>query len=521
MKYPTDPLLFAAWGWPQFSFYREQRKILYSVVENAETVVPAGNELGKDFVAAFIVLWFFLTKHPVRVLTTSATDRHLGVLWAEIDRLIRACRYPLINGKGGCLICLDREMKKVVNGVVEKDSYIKAAVASTENKGEGLSGHHSEHTLFVCDEASGATNIAYSMAQGWAEGTPNKRKLIIGNTNPTTNFWFRLVEGGSVKARRGDGYQTKVIRIRAEDSPNYRCGARLIEKYGEAIQDRPDFDEQAQVVPGVLSYRAVLDRRAFWNRERQTIGLDAEFPKDTGTLMFPPDWLLRAQELFKTRGEPPKTERRTMGVDSAEGNDKAAWAVCDRFGLLHLEAFRTRDTTVIVDKTIDLMKQWGIEGEDVYFDRGGGGKEHADRLRRQGHEVQTVAFGGSVVPPKHRGTLLLAHRKDLEETAYAYKNRRAQMYGMVRNKLSLENEQGFAISREHERLLQELAPIPVRYDEENRMYLLPKRKRDAKDTRETLIDLIGHSPDEADALALAVYGLGTKSFVRQIGVVVL
>jgi hypothetical protein len=41
-----DPLSFAREFWPDVVFYRQQREIIYSVAENRETVVVAGNELG-------------------------------------------------------------------------------------------------------------------------------------------------------------------------------------------------------------------------------------------------------------------------------------------------------------------------------------------------------------------------------------------------------------------------------------------------------------------------------------------
>ena len=54
-----DPLAFKELFWPDVYFYDKQREIIYSVCENDETVVPAGNMLGKDFVAGFIILYFF------------------------------------------------------------------------------------------------------------------------------------------------------------------------------------------------------------------------------------------------------------------------------------------------------------------------------------------------------------------------------------------------------------------------------------------------------------------------------
>lgn len=41
-----DPLVFAKILWPDVAFYKEQREIIYSVRDNDETFVPAGNMLG-------------------------------------------------------------------------------------------------------------------------------------------------------------------------------------------------------------------------------------------------------------------------------------------------------------------------------------------------------------------------------------------------------------------------------------------------------------------------------------------
>jgi len=75
-----DPLAFQREFWPDVQLYDKQIEILYSLRDNDETFVPAGNMLGKDFIAGYAVLWFFLTRHPCRIVTTSAKDDHLRVL---------------------------------------------------------------------------------------------------------------------------------------------------------------------------------------------------------------------------------------------------------------------------------------------------------------------------------------------------------------------------------------------------------------------------------------------------------
>ncbi len=46
-RYPfVDPLKFAAELWPYIIFTRQQREIIYSVIENDETMVVAANMMG-------------------------------------------------------------------------------------------------------------------------------------------------------------------------------------------------------------------------------------------------------------------------------------------------------------------------------------------------------------------------------------------------------------------------------------------------------------------------------------------
>jgi hypothetical protein len=197
-----DPLVFGEALWPGVTFYDKQQEIIRSVKRDDETYVPAGNMLGKDFVAGFVALGAFLEPQTflgglnpskiVRVVTTSVKDDHLRVLWGEIGRFIDECKYPLRVEDGGPLIVNHRDIRKVVNGVECKVSYLRGMVSA---KGEGMAGHHAPHTLAVIDEASGVDELVYTQMDTWA-----RRKLIIGNPNPCTNFFYRGVKEGDVVA---------------------------------------------------------------------------------------------------------------------------------------------------------------------------------------------------------------------------------------------------------------------------------------------------------------------------------
>lgn len=177
--------------WPSVNFYDVQRDIIHSVRDVPETVVPAGNMLGKDFLAGFVCLWYFIAFEEVRIITTSVKDDHLRVLWGEIENFINTSTIPLNEENGGLLRVNHHDIRKVYGTPTDiSKSYLRGMVSS---KGEGMAGHHAKHTLMIIDEASGVDNEVYTQGDTWA-----KKKLIIGNPNPCNNFFFEAVMGGSM-----------------------------------------------------------------------------------------------------------------------------------------------------------------------------------------------------------------------------------------------------------------------------------------------------------------------------------
>lgn len=520
----VDPLELKELLWPSVRFYKEERDIIYSVIENDETVVPAANQMGKDFVSGFLVLYTFLTRTPCRIVTTSAKDDHLRVLWGEINRFIDSSKYPLDHRKGGPLIINHQSLRKMIGEEECPISYVIGMVAAPDRIA-AMQGHHANpldasaandripRTLFVSDESSSVPDDYFKMAGTWA-----KRMLIIGNTWPCENYFKHAIKGrpgtedrgGDIPRPNGQGYVRKVIKIKAEQSPNVRYGMAEV-RAGKEPTD-------TIIVPGVKTHSDYVKHRSLWDKIKQCVSLDADFYEGAEVLMFPPAWLdaaeRRAAELTARR-EPRKA--KAMGIDPAEGGDSSVWTIIDEYGVIAQISKKTPNTAFIPNYTIALGNEYNIPSEKWIFDRGGGGYEHASTLRERGYNPVTVGFGEGITPELQRGLKVLEVKKEEREERYAYKNRRAEMYGTLRLVLDPETPkylaQPFALPRELGKLRQQLAPIPLMYDAEGRMELLPKNVREmdningTKQRRKTLVDLVGHSPDEADSLVLALWGL--------------
>lgn len=302
-------------------------------------------------------------------------------------------------------------------------------------------------------------------------------------------------------------YHRRVIRISADDSPNVKEARRLLA--AEPGISHEELSRRSLVIPGILTWDEYQQRRATWDPMRQSIGLDARFWRGAEVRLFPDSWFENAEKLARGIVWKRSGARWCLGVDAAEGGDNTAWVVAGEQGCPFMRSKKTPDTENIPGETIALMREWNVDPEGCGFDRGGGGYQHARTLRSRGYPVRTVAFGERAVLEPKRSMTTFPERVESREEGYVYRNRRAEIFH------ELANDKGFAIPHEilHRKradggpgLRDQLAKFPLLIDDNGRYWLPSKgvvtdemRNRGVK----TLTEIIGCSPDEADALGVA------------------
>jgi hypothetical protein len=517
----VNPLQLIKEMWPDYKLSREQKMMVVSVWRNVETIVPAGNQLGKDFISALIILVFFLTRSPCRIVVTSANDNHLDVIRTEINQHIANARIPLTYDKGGPLRVTQEQITR--DDANDKKSYIKFMVASLDRT-DALAGHHAyprdpyeaehvPHTLAVVDEASSVRDVFIDKLRSWC-----RRLLIIGNPYPCDNYFKHAVKGrpgspdkgGDIPSDKGDGtFTRKIIRIQAVDSPNIRIALAQLAMGMKA----GDQGFAPLLIPGLRDYGTYVLKRQTLDKILQCVQLDADFYEGSELKLWPPEWLNHCADLA-VRFARMRRWAKALGVDTAEGGDKTAFTVGDEMGVLECLSLKTPDTNIIHKMVIALGRKYNVSPHNWIFDRGGGGKVHADRLRADGYPVRTIDFGqrASSNEPKNTEKHLQEKLEEYEERTI-YESMRAEMYAEFSLRCDPRHPLGgYAIPLDGDacvELHRQLSYMPKLYGSDGKLYMLPKNKRraDAKLGEKTLSELLGCSPDEADSAVLMYWGL--------------
>jgi Terminase large subunit, T4likevirus-type, N-terminal len=352
-----------------------------------------------------------------------------------------------------------------------------------------------QRTQLTLALANGSRIISLPGEEGTIRGFSGVALLVIDEAARVEDDLYRAVR--PMLAVSGG-------RLVALSTPFGRRGWFAQEWFGEGAWERICIT--AQQCPRITPEFLADERRALgadWYAQEYL----CQFIEGGTAPLFPGDWLDRAATVARAlTGQ--RRQAVAIGCDPGEGQANTAWAVVDHLGLIELLSLKTPDTATITGQTIALLRQYNVRPQRCLFDRGGGGQQHADRLRAQGYHVRTVAFGESVSPEPRHGISSLDERRDRRELRTVYRNRRAELYGTLRHLLDpAANPRGFGLPAEYTELRRQLGPIPLLYDGDGRMELPPKSKRDPNDSKPTLQDLIGCSPDEADALALAAWAL--------------
>lgn len=440
-RFQTDPMFFmrrvlGCRPW------EKQIEIAEAVRDHKEVAVRSAHSIGKDWIAARIVLWFLYSHYPAIVITTGPTDRQVkGILWREIALAYQRAKAHL----GGEL--LTQELK------IDSDRW---AIGFTSGDDPNrFQGFHSKNILVIIDEACGVAPSTYTAVDALLT-SENSRKLEIGNPTDSASSFAKSFKTPGIHK----------ITIDAFDTPNMK-------KFGISAADIATNHWREKITgplpkPELITPEWVATRYKRWgeNNPLYQSRVMAKFPEAGEDVLIPLSLIEAAQQRYLPAGEP-----NIIAADIARfGSDYNV--ICQRRGpvVRRLSKFTGVDTMVTAGHVLRALND--TKAAYANIDVVGLGAGVVDRLREQGKPVREFNGGQK------------AHDSE------SYLNARAECYWTLRG---LFERGEIDIDPADEDLAADLSDIKWKPDSKGRVVIEPK---------EDMKKRIGHSPDEADAVSM-------------------
>jgi hypothetical protein len=312
-----------------------QREVMSAVAKGQRRCsIRSGHGVGKSSCASWLMIWFLLTRYPVKIVVTAPTASQLfDALFAECKRWIKELPTPIKS-------LLEMKSDRIELGSSPTEAFISARTSRSESP-ESLAGVHADHVLLVVDEASGVPESVFEAAYGSMSGK-DATTILLGNPTRSSGYFFET------HTRLRDSWWTK--QVSCLDSP-------LVS---------PDFIQEMELKYGADS-------------NAMKVRVYGEFPTaEDDTLIS----LHSVEQASKRKVEQPEGTPVVWGLDVARYGDDAS-VLCIRQGrhLMELHSWKKLSLMELAGRVLDLLHSSDEPPEEILVDSIGLGAGVLDRLR--------------------------------------------------------------------------------------------------------------------------------------------
>jgi phage terminase large subunit len=281
-----------------------QIKFLQAIAKgNRKISVRSGHGVGKSTASAWAMLWYFMTRTPVKVVVTAPTSAQLfDAMFAELKRWVMQMPQPLQD-------LLTVKQDRIVFNAAPDEMFISARTSRAEQP-EALQGIHSENVMLVADEASGVPEQVFEAAAGSMSGH-NAVTLLLGNPTRSSGFFY------DTHNRLGNEWVT--FRVSCADSPRVSSDyiSEMMSRYGEesnafrirVLGDFPRSDDDTiipmELIEGAKQRDVQTSQSApmLWGLDVARFGSDSSsLTKRKGNVVIEPPRVWRNLDLMQLTG---------------------------------------------------------------------------------------------------------------------------------------------------------------------------------------------------------------------------
>jgi hypothetical protein len=308
-------------------------------------------------------------------------------------------------------------------------------------------GHHARHVLLVMDEAPGVDAKIYEAAQGILTQEHSKC-LLIGNPTSSSGPFFDKFNSKLWKA----------FHISCYDSP--------------AIENPEKF-------PSLTTMKWIQERKEEWGEASPMFvsRVLGQFPEEGEDTLIPLSWCERAVQRHYKKDGLTQTDKIYLGLDVARyGTNKTVLTVYQPDRVKKIKTIQNRSTMDAVNLVVSEAISAGAKLMQVTVDDTGLGGGVVDRLRELGYPILAVNFSQKPTDPMH------------------FRAIRDEIFWNLRELFRSDE----IIIPHNDALMAQLSAIKYKIN--------PRNGRIEIENKEDMRKRGLISPDEADSLAIAVWG---------------
>jgi phage terminase large subunit len=210
-RYKDDPVAFVEEVLRERP-WSKQVEFLEAIRDNDFVAFKAAQKVGKTKTLAWASLWWFCTREHARVRFSSATERQIDeIIWPEVIQTIRSAG-----------LRLDAKIAAHARtGIVAADG-IRDIRGSSAREAEAVAGLSGVETLYLIDEASGASEPLFDAWKG--NLSAGGKLVLISNPTRTEGQFFRCF----LPENRQPKGEWKTLTASQLDTPNYVSGKPIV-----------------------------------------------------------------------------------------------------------------------------------------------------------------------------------------------------------------------------------------------------------------------------------------------------
>jgi hypothetical protein len=433
-----------------------------ALVRHHTLAIETGNMLGKDYWIAGIILWWLWTRRDALVIVTGPGQTTIGtVTWKELRAAVRAC--PFAN-RGLPLTVSDGA--KTSPAVAQVRPGWTALGYSTTSV-ERASGHHAADLLVIVEEASGVEDEAWEAIDSLGAS----RVVAIGNPLRPDGGFAELCDQGDADAR--------------DDIPALEAVCHF-NVPSTASPDAPSAEKRRGLAWGgwISQQLRHWGEKSLWSLAH----IYAIRPKVSSQVLLPEAWLdwaaSQARESVPFNHPIHATRRIACDLGEGEGADDSCVLVRDDWGILDVVLGKTMGLDEAAEAMWRLGLKYDVPASRMSYDRMGIGRKMPNYLARHGLK-DAIGYAGAGRP-----------------ASGDFVNLRTEAAWKLHQRLDPE----FAPDPRRPHLMQRPFCIPcadywprLRSELKALTYSMVNRKTRLLPKKDWC-DILGHSPDIADAL---------------------